>query len=295
MLKKRGNRIILLPDRKLKIRKRILFGMVILLFVCFTVLYYTGVINWGDNPNTTASPSPKSAQTPVSTTKKPAPIKTLHPTPTLPPATPIPSYDYNSPVPASTAVEDSFFQDAVFIGDSRMEGFMLYSGLSVGEFFTHKGLMVNTAFTQAFIKTETDEKLTVTQALGRKSYNKVYIMLGINELGWSYSSVFIQKYGELIDEIRKSQPQAQIYIESIMPVTAQRSKEDKIYNNEKIEEYNQLILQMCAQKQVFYVNVAETMTDKDGALFADAATDGIHLTKKYCMKWLEYLRAHAVQ
>ena len=37
-----------------------------------------------------------------------------------------------SPVPESGPVEDTYFDDAAFLGDSRTEGFHLYSGLKTG-------------------------------------------------------------------------------------------------------------------------------------------------------------------
>ena len=46
----------------------------------------------------------------------------------------------------------------------------------------------------------------------RDRYGKVYIMLGINELGWPYVDVFAEKYAEMVRAVRDAQPDAQIYI-----------------------------------------------------------------------------------
>lgn len=37
-------------------------------------------------------------------------------------------------------------------------------------------------------------------------FGKVYIMLGMNELGWVYESVFKEDYGKIIDKIREIKP-----------------------------------------------------------------------------------------
>ncbi|PWL41100.1 MAG: hypothetical protein DBY45_01015 [Clostridiales bacterium] len=188
-------------------------------------------------------------------------------------------------------VDDSYFDDAAFIGDSRTQGLMLYTGLSNATFYTAQGLMVDTFFTKKVIGSG-ENKLTIPDAMKQKTFGKVYIMLGVNELGWSYEDVFIQKYGELVDEVKKLQPEATIFIQSILPVSEAKSSRDKIYNNPKIDRYNQLIQKMAEDKGAKYLNVSEAVGLDGGALPAEASTDGVHLNKEYCFKWLDYLKSH---
>lgn len=61
------------------------------------------------------------------------------------------AYNYSLPVPQSEAVDKTYFNDAIFIGNSRTEGFMLYSGLANATAYTSRGLMVNTVFTDCVI------------------------------------------------------------------------------------------------------------------------------------------------
>ena len=53
-------------------------------------------------------------------------------------------YDFSSPVPESDPVDTSYFEDAAFIGDSRTDGFMIYSGIGCGENLTSNGLSIFT-------------------------------------------------------------------------------------------------------------------------------------------------------
>lgn len=201
------------------------------------------------------------------------------------------NYDYSAPVPTSTAVGDEYFADAVFIGDSRTQGLQKFSGPGNAAYYTATGLKVDTIFTEAIVKTDSG-KITVLDALKTQKFRKVYVMLGVNELGWVYSDMFIAKYGELVDQIKALQPGAAVYAQSILPITKARSDKDSIYNNGKINEFNALIKTMATNKKVYYLNVAECLTGDDGALFADGSTDGIHLDKKYCDIWFDYIRAH---
>ena len=199
--------------------------------------------------------------------------------------------DYSALVPMSETVDTSYFDDAVFIGDSRTEGFMLFTGLSNATAYTHKGLMVDTVFTNPVVNVG-GKKISVMEALKKTSFSKVYIMLGINETGWPYSNLFIQKYGEIIDEIKNINPEAIIYVQSILPVSQKVSSSHSYVKNTKISEYNLLIQQMAEEKEIYYINSAESVATTDGYLPEEAASDGIHLKKDYCYKWLEYLKTH---
>ena len=205
----------------------------------------------------------------------------------------IPPYDFTQSVPESDAVEDSYFDDAVFIGNSRTEGFMLYAGLSNATYFTAVGLMVDTIFTEPYAQVD-GEKTTIIDALKTKDFSKVYIMLGMNELGWVYGSVYQEYYGRIIDTIREINPDAVIYIQSILPVSSEKSEKDKIYNNPRIQEFNALLRQLAEEKEVYYLNVAEAVADETGCLPEGASFDGVHLTPEYCGKWRDYLKTHTI-
>ena len=201
-------------------------------------------------------------------------------------------HDDSDLVPVNAPVDNSYFDDAVFIGDSRTQGFIIYNGLGNATAYMDKGLKVDTAFTKAVIEVN-GTKISVMDALAQnKNFRKIYVMLGVNELGWAYSDIFIGKYGELVDKIKEINPHAEIYIQSILPVSEKKSSSDDIYNMTKINEYNSLIQQMAEEKAVYYLNVAEAVMDSSGYLPEEASTDGVHLNKEYCAKWLDYLKTH---
>ncbi len=190
-------------------------------------------------------------------------------------------------------IPNSYFNRSAFIGDSRTEGFLLYNSLIHAGNYGIKALTVDGFFHKEAVNSVDGSKITVAEAIQNKEYDAFYIMFGMNELGWSSEKTFISKYGQVIDTIRSAHPDSKIVVQSILPVTAERSAQDPIFNNAKITHYNELIQQMCREKSVDYFNVAARFTDEDGALFADASTDGIHLNKKYCNLWLAYLKEQA--
>lgn len=192
----------------------------------------------------------------------------------------------------SEKMDESYFDDAVFIGDSRTEGFGMYSGLKNATFYSEKGLMVDTIFKDNVVKIN-GNKVTIMEALKKKSFGKVYIMLGVNELGWPYDDVFIDYYKKVIDAIKESQPQAVIYIQSIIRVSKEKDKNPPTYiNNKRINRRNELIKKMAEKESVYYLDANEVLTDNSGYLFTNASTDGIHLNQQYCLIWKDYLLNH---
>ena len=190
---------------------------------------------------------------------------------------------------SSKKQDKKFGNNVAFIGDSRTQAFLLYSGLKDVTDYTNIGLMVDSAITKKFVKNKKGEKVTILEDLKNKNIDTVYIMLGINELGWVYSSIFIQKYEELIDKIKQTKPNIDIIVQSIIPVTKTKSDNDKVFNNTRIKEYNNLLKDLAKRKQVQYLDLEKELTDNNGYLPEEASSDGIHLNKEYCLKWLKCL------
>jgi hypothetical protein len=200
-------------------------------------------------------------------------------------------------IPPPDAVDiseiDDYFSDALFIGASRTQGLLLYSNLGNASYYAAKGLTVEQVFKKPVVNAE-GGKITVSDALGRRAFGKVYLMFGLNELGWNSADRFIEVYGLVLDRVRETQPDAVIYVQAVMPVSAWKSERDAVHNNPNIERCNERILRLAEEKNAIYLNVGEGVADENGILPAEASTDGIHLNRKYCVKWEKYLRAHEI-
>ncbi len=183
-----------------------------------------------------------------------------------------------------------FDSSVAFIGDSRTQGLIMYNGLKEVQDYSYIGLMVDTAITKKFVQTNNGEKITLLEDMKDKNIKSVYIMLGVNELGWSYPEVFKAKYKELINKIRKIKPDCKIYVQSIIPMTKSKSTSDNIFNNENVEKFNKLIQEVAKEEKVIYLDVKSALIDSEGYLPEEASTDGIHLDIDYCEKWLNYLK-----
>lgn len=198
------------------------------------------------------------------------------------------------PVPESEAVEDAYFEDAVFLGDSRTEGFHLYSGLEAGTYFYAVGATVESVFTKNVWPADGKEKVPLLDALAETACGKVYLMLGINELGWSKKETFHDQYAKVIDRVREDHPEAEIVLQTILPVSAKQDAKGSYVNNARIGVYNQVIRALAEEKDCALVDVAEALAGEDGCLPKELNFDGVHLNPAGCKIWLDYLRTHSV-
>lgn len=196
-------------------------------------------------------------------------------------------------VPESEAVDDSYFDDAMFVGDSITTGISIYGVMSNATVVAATSLNPSSILSKAAIRDSNGNLHTVLETMSAYQPGKIYVLLGANGVGWIGEEDFIAYYRELIQKIKAQHPQAIIYVQSIFPVTRQKSSgESGIYSNEKIDSYNEAIMKMSQEEEVYYLNVAEALRGPDGALPEEASTDGIHITPQYYQKWFDYLKTH---
>lgn len=202
---------------------------------------------------------------------------------------PVPDGPEEAPEEPPVLSDEDLFSSAAFVGDSRTEGFQLYSGLEVGSYFCAVGATVRSV-TEKPTQDAPGGKEPILDALARGSYDRIYIMLGVNELGWYRTEDFTQQYERVIDRVRADHPEARIAIESLLPVSAAQDKKRSYVNNERIRLFNGLLEELAEKTDCVFLDPASAVTGADGTLPAEWTTDGVHLNSAGCRKWLEYLR-----
>lgn len=200
---------------------------------------------------------------------------------------------WNPLIKEGKTVDDSYFDDALFIGASRTQGFQNLSGLGRGSYMTEIGMNVKDVFTKKVVRSGKD-KIEISKAIKNGIYGKVYLMFGINEVGWPYMDEFIDAYRKVIQMIKKAQPEAIIYVQSIIQCSEEKASEEKIFGKKNINRFNKEILKMCTEEQVYFLHLNEVLTNRKGYLPSEVTTDGVHMNSDMCKKWLDYLKNHAV-
>lgn len=187
--------------------------------------------------------------------------------------------------------DDSYFSSSLLIGDSRAETLGLYSDMPSWNVCASKNLDVESVSTLKMVDCGAGQKCTVLEMLQDHSYSTIYISFGIEELNW-YNARYINAYRALLDNITKLQPNAKVYVMSTIPVSAELSAKDGVYNNPGIDRLNLLVSELCgAYDNVTYLDVASEVA-KDGVLPDGVSIDGIHYNKEFSQKIIDYIKTN---
>ena len=200
-----------------------------------------------------------------------------------------PLADY--PVPFTT-VDESYFTDALFIGDSRLQGFGFWSGIPA-TYYCATGFHVYKYETTNVVQTE-NGKVPIFEAMPYDAFTKVYIKVGLNELGYGTEENFEKTYAELIAKIREYEPRAIIFVHAILPVTAEKSNSDKAHNNANIAVRNAALEQFAKEQKAYFIDAGPALSDAEGNLRPEMTSDGIHLKPEYMKLWRDFLCEHGV-
>ena len=181
------------------------------------------------------------------------------------------------------------FSDTLFIGDSRTVGLFEYGDLGQAEVFANSGMSVFNLFqTQVTLKNGTKQSLD--EVLSSNRYSSIYLMLGINELGYEEQSI-LRQYRAVVEQIRAKQPQASLILEANLHVTREKAAKSDIYNNRKIDALNKAIETIAEETGCRYLDVNSLFDDETGNLSANYSTDGSHILGKYYSVWVDWIRS----
>ena len=190
-------------------------------------------------------------------------------------------------------VGKEYFDDALFIGDSRTVGISEYGDLNNAIFFANTGMSVYNVF-EKNVSVPQVGKLKLEQLLTYKKFGKIYIMLGINELGYNREKT-LKKYKDLLKFIQEKQSNAIIYIEANLHVAAERSNKDKTINNININKINNEISKLADNEKIFFIDVNEKFDDENGNLSSNYTQDNVHIYAKYYKEWSDWLSQNVVK
>lgn len=183
------------------------------------------------------------------------------------------------------AAPDDYFEDALFFGNSLLEGLGVYS------------LVYDDNIARA--KFDTATSMTIFGAAdyirdaANGGYGKIYIGLGLNEIGYDHEAIR-EENEKAIDTIRAGNPDAIIYLFSLTPISQYRSGNDDLYNNTNAAAISQVLREVAEEKDCYFMDMVPVLAGSDGYLPSDVTTDGVHFVKEYYTNWYEYLEHNYV-
>jgi len=169
---------------------------------------------------------------------------------------------------------ENFFDDTLLIGDSRMVGLFEYAEMENAEMFAATGMSIYKVLS-AELPVD-GEKKNLEKVLTEKTYKKIYLMLGLNELGYDLQQT-VNKYEEVLQFIEGLQPETKLILLANMHVTEEKSLTDPVINNERINQLNKEIEELSKTGNRRYQDINQKFDDENGNLEGERSNDGVHI------------------
>lgn len=179
------------------------------------------------------------------------------------------------------AKEQSFYDNSVFIGESIMADLHSYAQLTDSSVITNSKFLAMDSFSLAHaIKDYEDDKTqpsyegvkrNVWESVKLMKADRVFLCFGANDLKKNGVSKTLEDYKKLIAKIREANPAVKIYVISMMPVKEGKTK--GFLNKNTIKELNRLLLEDSTKNGYIYINMYESLIDKNDNLVEDYCSD----------------------
>lgn len=237
-------------------------------------------------------PSNEISQPVSSTTPEGTPEEVTDPTATSLPETTTPTTEPPTEPQRVFAVpvyreDESYFDDVLFIGDSRTCGLRDWNRLGDADYFCNVGMTVFSVNSERTSDNSFSD-MKLSELLAEREYGKIYIALGINECGYGAEKLSAA-FRELVDQLRQAQPDAVIVVNSIMTVGRGKAASASHFSLENIEMINTALSGLADGETVFYLDVNEVFADEEGYLPEEVSGDGCHLYGEYYEVWSRWL------
>lgn len=228
-------------------------------------------------PTTTPSTAPSTETT--QTTTPP-------PTTTIPPTTSGPNFDFPS------GVSDDWFDNTLFIGDSRVVGLRDYARSGNADYFCDVGMTVF-SYSKKSLSDKTFSSLTLETLLSERKYDKIIICFGLNEAGYPLTS-FKLAYEKFVNFVREKQPDATLVLQSVMSVSRAKASTASYLEPAYLSQMSAFIQSLCDEETVYFIDCNEYFADEYGYLYSSITNDGYHPTASGYRHWRNWI-AFAVE
>lgn len=198
-------------------------------------------------------------------------------------------------LPKHSAVNERWFKDALFIGDSLTLAMSMYSvGMpDTTAFCAYKSITPKQFTDNVTVKNDDGSKTAVFDEICEQNPKQIFILLGTNALASGSNANLVDTYELLIQKLKEQFPGIPIYIQGLPPVTKATAASKVTLTNGRIRKVNVKLAKMAEKNGCYYIDLNRALANGEGALPASIAQkDGIHLTQKGCKKWFNYLRTH---
>lgn len=172
--------------------------------------------------------------------------------------------------------------DIIFLGDSLTDN-CEWSELFDNTDIKNRGIAGDT----------TEGILNRIDSITKSNPRKIFIMVGINDIGDGVSSdETIKNYKSIIDSIKNKSPKTEIYIQSILPCNSNlmdKNERNERRNIKNITKINEKLINLANSEKCIYIDLYKIFKDSNNELDSKYSIDGIHLNSDGYMLWKKYI------
>lgn len=199
-------------------------------------------------------------------------------------------------VSESPEVDDSYFDDAVFLGDSLTVGMTYLPYVNQDNVLGVTGIHLHQVLDNKAYPTRSGRMTTAVRAVEERKPAKIYLMLGTNGLAYTDMEDMIKDYTRLVTLLKEDNPDADIYIQSIPPATQSYVRNNSGFTVKKVVEYNTALLNMAKEQECYFLDTYSQFVTESGYLPRSLSSDnGVHLNDDAYDIMFRYLKTHTVQ
>ena len=187
-----------------------------------------------------------------------------------------------------------FFDDAAVIGDSVSYSLVLWA-TQTGEMgdctFLVRGGNGILGYVNGY-KTINYQglELSIEDAVEMVTPKKLFIMLGVNDLGFMTVEETMDAFRILMERIMERCPDAEVYLESLLPVWEDGIQGTK---NADVNAYNELLKAYADEMGYHYVEVASYIMDHTGGMAKPYCADfSTHMNYEGIDAWMQALKLY---
>lgn len=196
-----------------------------------------------------------------------------------------------NPVPAGEKKGMEHYDTSIFIGSKVLAGLSDYGYVESENMLLSDSIKLSNFNT--VILSENNVQNTISDSVINKQAENLYIMIGLYETATITDDSF-EQLEKCIETIYESNPDINIYLMSVLPITAEA--EASVANNADIDSYNSMLLKFADKVQVHYLDANTMFKGNDGKLSAASAEiNGVRLKKEAYEKLSEYILTHVAE
>ena len=209
---------------------------------------------------------------------------------------------------ADSGFYNTFFNDAVFVGDSVSQGLSIYvlsqrsrgdSPLGTARFVTAVSYSIRAAASDNYQSNRINltwqgQRMSIEDCLSTMGAKELYLMLGVNDGVGSNPTYYRDLYDKALKKVVARNPEIKIRVQSCTPVTLTR--ETPSLRNSELDRFNAMLKEICESEGYDYVDIASPMKRQDNSFRPELSSDRyVHMNNDGSRVWIGALYAFARQ